>query len=419
MRRLLTGLYPFSIGLSVLPMGLPVLLIRGLAIGSTAAGIEASHRVGAPHKIWALLLCGLVAASAISALYAVDVDVAMADLVRQGLIVVIAFCMASALTYESSRRWFLAGLLGVAVVCSLVILLAYLSLVGPRIDLDSLPGFKLDAYNKYGVSINALSFAAAFAFVAGSCILDRKWLWPAGLFVAAAVLLSGSKTTLAAVAITVVFSFGALIAERSRIAFWFVTYVGGLIAATYSLALSFGVAPRFWLDPLTLSNVTNGRYDLWIAALGKFFDRPLVGWGGGSWTAQLAAYLPSSSSRSPDLLILDSGGAHNALLTLLAEKGVFAGIVAVSMLAFLVLCAVRLRGRASLLTGPDRRLARIAPFLIMFLMVRGLGEQPGLFGYANGAVDNLEFGVASIVVALTAVVLARREPGRGSLGGAT
>jgi hypothetical protein len=99
-----------------------------------------------------------------------------------------------------------------------------------------------------------------------------------------------------------------------------------------------------------------------------------------------------------------TGGAHNALHTVLAERGLFAAVAAVVVALYLLRLAIRLYQSREQFTGMESRLARLAPFIVILILIRSLGEMPGWFGYADSLVDFLAYGAAALIVALAAML---------------
>jgi len=141
---------------------------------------------------------------------------------------------------------------------------------------------------------------------------------------------------------------------------------------------------------------------LWAAALKRFAERPVLGWGARSWEVDLGGYLPGYH---PYGIGVPTGGAfHNAYLNLLAEKGLVGFVSGVGMLVFLFTCRVKLYLGRALLDRSERGFGIAAVFWTTILALHGLGEVGGLLGYANALVDFLCYWGASLIVALAAGV---------------
>ncbi|HET9519991.1 MAG TPA: O-antigen ligase family protein, partial [Candidatus Limnocylindrales bacterium] len=169
---------------------------------------------------------------------------------------------------------------------------------------------------------------------------------------------------------------------------------------------------RLVLSP-AMSELTTGRSLLWAAAWEKSIARPWFGWGAGTFPVELGSFLPTGIKvyEAEDLVVLGiSGGAHNAFLTTLAERGVLGGLAAAAMIGFLVYLSLRVFRARNRLARSDRALVWLAPFAVVLVLVRSLGESPGWFGGADGLVDFLAYGFAALLVGVAASLDRRGEP---------
>jgi O-antigen ligase len=138
-----------------------------------------------------------------------------------------------------------------------------------------------------------------------------------------------------------------------------------------------------------------------LAAIGKFAARPLAGWGAGSWATGLLGFLPTAGAVTPTTLVsLPGGAAHNAYLTVAAEKGLLGLLPAVVMTIFLGRVAVELWQMRDRLANADRTTALLAPAAVCALVLHSLLEQPGLFGYGDSIADFATLGMASLLIGL-------------------
>jgi O-antigen ligase len=158
------------------------------------------------------------------------------------------------------------------------------------------------------------------------------------------------------------------------------------------------------MDGAAASELTTGRFDLWVAALGQFSERPIFGSGASASLDSIATYLPGYYRWGGDALLesAGSGGFHNAYLALLTQRGLVGFLAGASLLSFLLRWAFQLGSRRTEFGERDALAAGIAPYVVVGIALRGLGEQPGFFGAANGLVDFLAFVAAAQVVALAA-----------------
>ena len=408
----LAGMYPLSliVGIAVVPS--PSMAVR---LGMMIAASPGLLRVGAAtatQRRWIAVLVAYLAAITVSALASLDHAVAFADLQRQLFLIAVAIALSLALLDARARSAFALGSAAVAVSVALVILPLYgrfagIPLIGPWQDTFKVFASDLD------VPLNALSFVGLLAVLVAMPYLRRR---PAILVavvvpVAVAIVVSGSRTTvvslIAAVPITAV---GLLIHRRPIVPTWIIYGVIAVTAAWAMLTFADHLG-RLAISP-ELNDLTTGRSPLWNAAWSKFLDRPLFGWGGGSFLTDLGQFLPGAGFyRAEDVRALaTTGGAHNALLNVLAERGLFAAAAAGVVAFFLLNLAIRLYRCRDQFTGLDRGLAGLAPFVVILILVRSLGEMPGWFGYADSMVDFLAYGTAALFVALGSTLDADAPP---------
>ena len=410
---LLPAMYPLCLilGLIAIPAG-NVLLRLGLVVAA-APGVLRLSEITPTHRRFFAVLGTYLAAVTISSLASVSPSLAFADLQRQAFLVAVAMGLSLALADGRARAAFALAAVAVSVAATVSILSLYARFAGiPQLG-PVQESFKAYAADKFGAFENAVSFAAVLAAALAVPYLARR---PATLVfvllsVAIAVAASGSRTTtvslIAFIPLTAVF---LLLHRLRRIPMWIpygsIAVIAGWVGLTFADQLG-----RLALSP-ALSELTTGRSLLWAAAWGKFLERPLFGWGGGSFPIELGGFMPGTQVyTADDLLILNTtGGAHNALLTVLAERGVIAGLAAVVMSAFLLWLAVRVYRSRDRLHGIDRTFAWLAPFVVVLILVRSLGESPGWFGSADGLVDILAYGFAAMLVAVAASLDPSAEP---------
>jgi O-antigen ligase len=227
------------------------------------------------------------------------------------------------------------------------------------------------------------------------------------------VVLSGTRTTqvaaVAAAAVTGVFYFVRRQPLRLRVA---ITLLAGALITAIAV---FFIASPVEINPYTITALTTGRIALWIAGLQKFLAQPLTGWGVGTWQVGLASYMPEYTEYGADAFVesLKAGAFHNAYLTALAERGLVAFLPGCALLGLAVREAFLIR-RLGEGSETDRLFALAAPFGLMALIFRGLGEQGGLFGNADALVDFAVMGLCAQVIATA--VAARRDLGRRRIG---
>jgi O-antigen ligase len=354
---------------------------------------------------WAGILLLYLFATFFSALFAADLGEALLDFVRQVYIVSISLLLMLSLRNPVSRAALSYGMVFMVVAGVLEIFVLYVSYAGFSFSsLEDLQAFKYYAVDSLNVPLNPVSFAVVLAFLlAYPALSQRRWIVAlTAVLVLAAVVFSGSRTTLLSFLLSSLVI--ALFVTLRRRALWLrqivypVAVPGLVVASVYLMSLS-----DEFFDPYECSDLTTGRTDLWVAALKKFADSPLVGWGAGSWSVNLAAYLPVHDPWDLEQFTsLEAGAFHNTYLTVLAEKGLIVFIPAMVMAAFLVRQSWRLRVQRALFSGLDANYATVAPLIVVLILVRGLGEHAGWWGYANGGVDYLSYVAASSVVAAAA-----------------
>jgi O-antigen ligase len=273
-------------------------------------------------------------------------------------------------------------------------------------NLKSLKFFKDHVLELYQINFNPIAYSLIISSILSFFVFDRrpvlkKAVLSATVFIA---LLSGAATAILSFLIAYVTLFSI---RTKRFKLWLaLVSLAGLTAAYLGFT---------YLDGYTLNEMTTGRFSLWSAAVSKFRQSPLVGWGANSWKADLSTFLPMyNPERFDSLLELESGGFHNAYLGLLAEKGLAGFLPGLLMLGYLIRQSLKLFRRRDLMGWPDSSLAARTPLVMIMTATQYLAEQSGLFGFGNGAVDFLSFSMASLIVALAAesdalVARGRRE----------
>jgi O-antigen ligase len=409
----LPALYPLSmiLGLIAVPAG-SVLLRLGLIV-ATAPGLLRTTKIGPTHRRWFAVLGAYLAAVTLSSLAADSPSLALADLQRQVFLVAVAIALSLALTDRRSRTAFALAAVPLAATSTLIILSLYGRFAGIPVLGPVQESFKTYAANTFDVPVNAVSFVAVLAAVLAVPSLVR---WPATLLlvllpVAVAVAASGSRTTAVSLIAAVPLTALVLVLHRPRrlpiwVPYGAISVIAGWASLTFADQLG-----RLAVSP-ALSELTTGRSALWAAAWGKFLERPLFGWGSGSFPIELGRFLPATEAfQAADLRILStSGGAHNALLSVLAERGVIAASAAALVCVFLLLVALRVYRARHRLDGLDRAFGWLAPFVVVLILARSLGELPGWFGYADSLVDFLAYGWAAMLVAVAASLDPGAEP---------
>lgn len=329
-----------------------------------------------------------------------DPEQPLLDLGRQAFVAVFSAGLLLVLRRQEARVALYRGAAIATWVGLLLIALLYVQQYGVSLQLSSLNSFKYIVAERYGLALNPLSFATIVcALLSFPLWGESRWVAAGGLSaILASLILSGSRTSLMSFLLTVVLFLGIVFIRRFALP-WRVASLTILMGAAV-FAFSRLSLDRWNIDPTAASEVTTGRLDLWVAAWQKFLDRPWFGWGANTWSEDLVVYLPGYAHYWEGLLSLEAGAFHNMYLTVLAEKGILVFITAMLLLLALTRMSWSVYDHRRTLPVLEGRAARIAPFVVLLLLIRGLGEQPGLFGYAIGAVDFLSYIVAVNILAL-------------------
>jgi inner membrane protein involved in colicin E2 resistance len=104
-------------------------------------------------------------------------------------------------------------------------------------------------------------------------------------------------------------------------------------------------------------------------------------------------------------------------LTVLAQKGLIVFIPSMVMAAFLIRQSWRLHAHKARLSKRDAAYATVAPFIVFFILLRGLSEHAGWWATANDTVDYLSYVAASLIVAMVARLDSIVSPKRKEKGG--
>lgn len=402
------GIVAFSLALvaAMLPIPYVGLAVRGLMLLSVMPGAFMLLRGLKRIEVWWVVIALLyLLGTFISALYALDVGEASLDFIRQAYVVSVSLLLALCLRTQNSRIVFSYGMALLAAAVAVLIIVLYLFYVGPSFGgFENVRAFKFEMFNSLNIALNPLSFAMVLAFfLAFPAWSRRRWLgWSLIGIVLVGAVLSGSRASPVSVLISlIILALVGALRSRNLLLRWVVycSMVLGVVAGSIYLSQLWGNLP----NSSQLSELSAGRWELWIAAVAKFTERPLTGWGAGSWEVNLANYLPVYDYyRFVELTSLESGSFHNTYLTILAEKGLIVFGVSLVMVAFLARQSFRLFEGRTLLIGTDRAFAAVAPLVVVLMLVHGLFEQPGLFGYANGLVDYLAYAAAAVIVATAA-----------------
>lgn len=161
----------------------------------------------------------------------------------------------------------------------------------------------------------------------------------------------------------------------------------------------------FGLPSRTLTHITEGRWDLWRAAISKFLERPLLGWGYGSWKDDLVSRLPGEYKLTSVLVKDQKGGYHNEFINTLSEQGIVGFLAIAGFMGFGLVGSWKLAFQRPLVW----KCGAAALVTMFFLVVRANVEMDGLFGFAQDPVDYLSYiFIGILVAALSAEEVAER-----------
>lgn len=320
------------------------------------------------------LLCTVLLALSLTA---IDPPRAFREWLKLLIICTVPMLLCRGLRHARTARMLGFALIASSVLDGTLILATYIKYQGLVLPTyASTRAFKGELL-KAGVPFNAIAFESLFAYISAMCLLPgTKLLWSLGLaLLAISSALSGSRTPLAVFALSglVLMVINSLRSRR------LVAGAAGLIlAATVLVGVSVTIA-TFTVEDL--SQVTEGRWDLWSVALQKFSERPVLGYG----------YLSSQDDTS-----FIPGGYHNEYLTALAEQGMVGFAAVMILFWFLLRCGWRLAVRPSFTCSWEN--GQWALLGCIFLLLRAVVELPGLFGSAQGPADFLAYIFLAIIV---------------------
>lgn len=153
---------------------------------------------------------------------------------------------------------------------------------------------------------------------------------------------------------------------------------------------------------ISIDNALAGRAELWLVASQSFLNDPIFGSGPGSWSIIVPRFAlriaPLFTGKLNEALSLTTGGYHNTFVTALAERGIVGLSMVLLALAFILKSSFALKASPMRFrTDFDRRVVAVLPLLWIYMSIRGLFEESGLFGRANSDVDF----VSLVLLALT------------------
>jgi O-antigen ligase len=368
--------------------------VRGGLIAS--AGLLAilwwKARTTRTERRWAGVLTAHLGLLLLDSVLATDIMRALQNWIR--IFFLLGFCLvlARAFRHPATRRAFGIGALVASLLLSVYILGCYVSFLGTALPTyESTRIFKEAALRTMGVGLNPLGFSTSFFCLLAACTLRSSWVLNSTLAAVICIcsIFTGSRTP---IALMVVSLFLVIIIEcaRSRPAFRSIC----LFVLLPVLMAVCGYELRNGIDMHAWAVVTENRIDLWTVAWAKFTERPLTGYGADSWADDLISRTPGLYPITKVLVQTHSGGYHNAYFTLLAEEGIF-------IFGFALYMLTRALGMIGQLSGSSRqeRTHRIMLlFTLLFLVLRGFIEVPGLFGYGQDPAEFASYALMAILI---------------------
>lgn len=399
----LSYMYGLSFLLLALPASWAGVLARILLVISAIISLERnfsrSFFIAKAEYIWLLAGAVYIGGSFLTALFAVKMELAVYDVFRQLYIFLVSFAMLIHFRDCKARMYFVYGLMPYILFSACLIIFGYNSVMGglASFNFDDSAYFKFQMNQEFGVNTNPLSFAMLLGFILCYSIYKNSYLNIIFVIVAmVALMISGARATIAMLLFGLLFVFFVK-DEISRKVFSYAILLIGFLGFLYYINLDEVEKIKYMYE---VSDATTGRLELWLAAIAKFYDRPVVGWGASSWDYDLDKYLVLISSDIGRFDILTSGAFHNAYLTVLAEKGLVGFFITASFLFFIYRGSIVVYSERYNMNIFDRKLAAVSPLFISLLVIRGFFEHGGIIGYANASVDFISFAGAALIVAL-------------------
>ncbi len=410
----LTGQYVLGVGARILVL-----------VGASAGFILLAKRpyLRRYEARWAGALALWVAAVGVSAPFAVNIREGLLDVGRQVFMALAAFGVILLLRDSPARRALAVGMVllsGLVSACIVVLWVAHNGWSFPR-SAAEIQAFKGALVVDRGIHLNPLAFCATTAFMLGYPVLKARWhrVWAVALWLVG-LAFSGSRGVLLSVLLsgllTILMRRWIMLHSVYRLALVALFLSGmallGLVELDTSITSVQAIDGASLLREL--SDFSRGRLELWIAAIRKFAERPLLGWGVGSWNVDLGLYLPEYGRRREVLERLGSGAFHSAYLTALAERGLLgfgAGLLIVAVIGTQVRVS---ENRKVASADSNTELTSNALLWFLFILVRGFVEVGGIWGYANSLADFLVFFGASYIIASSHLLMRGRTGAEGA-----
>ena len=296
---------------------------------------------------------------ALSAVWAEDPGAAVTDFTRYALNGVLLVIVFSAVRERRHAVWVVA-----AFVAGTAVSAAYGLIVPPPADTleaDRLSGTLGNANELASILVAGAALSAGlFACLKGSPAL-RLLVASTGIFCAASVALTQSRTGLVAAAIALLAAI--VLAQRHRGRMGFLVLLVALGGFGYFTA----VAPVEVRERISDPGNGTGRTDLWTVGRRMVEAEPATGVGAGNFKIASIHYLLEPGALERDDFIVDTPKvAHNMYLEVLAEMGPV-GLVA--FMSILIGCAF-LAGRAigKFARAGDREMEALSRALLVALI---------------------------------------------------
>jgi O-antigen ligase len=351
---------------------------------------------------WAVILAFWLCVLFIQSVLGEDLTRGIHNWLRVLPVYCIAILLARPLRHEPTRKAFGVALASAGLISFFYIVAIYLQYAGLSLpSYEQIRAFKSIVQHSSGVALNPLAFATLLFCVLSLCLLRSGW-WQVAGTATIAILGSALTGSRAPFALLLVATVGLLITNLLHHRAMALRVFG---VAVICCSLVAGVVAAMLVTPQELSQVTEGRYDLWTVGIETFLERPLTGHGPESWHDDLRSNLPGYYTGG-GLGTLRAGGYHSEFVTLLSEGGLLCFIPAIVIFGLLFDGCRRLAFHSSL----PRCNGQALIFAFFLLFSRGAIEVPGMFGYGEDVTDYLAAVFVAIVVSHSSLLAKRSAP---------
>ena len=230
-------------------------------------------------------------------------------------------------------------------------------------------------HTSYGAILAMIFFAlGGIIYRRGTNIVLRVLYWLALAYVSLGLILSYSR----AAWISVLIAFGILIVTLLRIKFRYILLMGILIVA-YAFTQRYVLLHRLERNEKessadlaehiqSISNITTDasnleRLNRWESAYRMFRERPVFGWGPGTYMFKYAPFQLSTRKTVISTDFGDLGNAHSEYIGPLSESGVFGSLSFILIAVFALLTGYKVYNKLE-----NKRLKQIClAFLLAFI----------------------------------------------------